>query len=78
MARRVAGFLRVLFGIAVFTTILWFGTAFVLSCESSTMEDSWEYEDQDHDGVRNGIDPDVDGDGYPNYMDALPYDPRYY
>jgi hypothetical protein len=32
--------------------------------------------DRDHDGISNGNDRDIDGDGVPNRRDAFPRDPR--
>ena len=30
----------------------------------------------DHDGIANGYDRDIDGDGVPNRRDRFPYNPR--
>ena len=79
MHKRVVEWMSILLGVVLVSIALWIGASFVLSCTSpTTVEDSWDYQDQDHDGIRNGIDADVDGDGWANWEDALPYDPRYY
>lgn len=38
----------------------------------------WDYQDMDGDGIRNGIDPDIDGDGWSNENDIYPLNAYYY
>lgn len=45
---------------------------------STGFEVGWDYQDMDEDGVRNGLDADIDGDGYLNEHDTYPHDWRYY
>jgi hypothetical protein len=69
--------MRVLMVLVLASSLITLGATALTSCGAATsLAVGWDYQDQDGDGIRNGIDADIDGDGYLNVDDPWPKDPQ--